>query len=265
MLISSWNVNGLRAVERKGALEECINVLQPEVLLLQEIKGHTEKFSPELLDESVYKKFFNPAEKAGYSGVSIWVHTSIEKSIEGFSKGMKGWKDNEGRIARVDFNDGLTIISVYVPNGGKSEEAYKDKLKFFTLLAKNYSALVKEGRRVIIGGDFNVARSELDLAEPEKHLEHTHFNKEVREHIEKISKVGFVDTFRERNPTKKEAYSYWDNFDFSLPKGTTPRSINKGWRLDIMFADTALNAEITKASIHTDILGSDHCPVSVVL
>ena len=154
---------------------------------------------------------------------------------------------------------------MYVPNGGKSEEAYKEKLSFFKLLTTYVKALQKEGNKVIIGGDFNVAHNEIDLAEPEKHRNHTHFNDEIRACIGTLIDAGLTDSYRIRNPDKKGAYSYWDNFSFSLPRGTKPRDVNSGWRLDYMLVDSETNDHIKEAQIHQNILGSDHCPVSIWL
>ena len=183
MKIYSWNVNGIRAVHKKGALFNFIKKEKPDILLIQEIKGTIDKFDEEILDESEYSKEFNPAEKPGYSGVSIWVKD--KNNIVEYKKSMKGWKDSEGRVLRVELKNGLIVFSVYVPNGGKSEEAYKDKLKFYETLSKNISELIEQGKNIIVGGDFNVARSEIDLARPDKFKDHTHFNKEVRSYMEK--------------------------------------------------------------------------------
>lgn len=260
MKIYSWNVNGLRAVHRKGALEEFLKTKKPDVLMLQEIKGKEEQFE-EIISASDYIKEFNSAEKPGYSGVSIWVKP--EYKVE-FKKGMPKWKDGEGRILKADIGK-LSLITVYVPNGGKSEEAYADKLKFYKLLAAYSKDLQAKGQSVLIGGDFNVARSELDLAEPEKHRKHTHFNDEVRKHMEMIIESNMVDTYRSRNPKKEGAYTYWDNFDFALPRGTKPREINKGWRIDFFLADKKLDKKIKKVEISNKVMGSDHCPILVEL
>ena len=246
MKIYSWNVNGLRAVHNKGALASFIKKENPCVLLLQEIKAKEEQL-PEGLFTDTYTQFYNSAEKAGYSGVAVWVHKREKKILKDFSKGMPRWKDGEGRVARCDFSNGLTIIGVYVPNGGKSEKAYKEKLEFFKLLAAHAKKLQKDGRKVVITGDFNVARSELDLAEPEKHKDHTHFNDEVRAAMEKLTEAGLVDTYRTRNQDKEGAYTYWDNFSFSLPRGTKPRDVNKGWRLDYILTDPATDKKIKSA------------------
>ena len=264
MRIYSWNVNGLRAVHNKGALESFIKKENPDVLLLQEIKVKEEQL-PEPLTDERFIRCYNSAEKAGYSGVAVWVHPRNKKIFKECTKGMPKWKDGEGRVVQCSFTNDLVVIGVYVPNGGKSDDAYKEKLHFLTLLASYAHKLQKEGKRVVITGDFNVAHSELDLAEPEKHQNHTHFNTEVRAHIKKMEEAGLIDTYRSRNLDEKGAYSYWDNFSFSLPRGTKPRDVNIGWRLDYVFADPATDKKIKQATIHQNILGSDHCPVSIHL
>ena len=264
MKVYAWNVNGLRAVHNKGALESFIKKENPDIILFQEIKAREEQLHETLTDDT-FIRFYNSAEKAGYSGVAIWVHPRNKKIFKSFSKGMPKWEDNEGRVAQCFLTNNTVIISVYVPNGGKSEEAYKEKLSFFKLLTTYVKALQKEGNKVIIGGDFNVAHNEIDLAEPEKHRNHTHFNDEIRACIGTLIDAGLTDSYRIRNPDKKGAYSYWDNFSFSLPRGTKPRDVNSGWRLDYMLVDSETNDHIKEAQIHQNILGSDHCPVSIWL
>lgn len=264
MKIYSWNVNGIRAVHKKGALDTFLKKEDPDILLIQEIKAKEDQL-PEDLTNETYIRCYNPAEKAGYSGVAVWVHPRNRNTVRGFSKGMPEWKDGEGRVIQCELTDGTVVITVYVPNGGKSEEAYREKLEFFTLLAAYAEKLRKDNRHVIVAGDFNVARDELDLAEPEKYRNHTHFNDEVRAHMEKLTKAGLTDTYRTRHPDEEGAYSYWDNFSFSLPRGTKPRDVNIGWRLDYIMVDAKTNKGIKEVCIHQNIFGSDHCPVSIKL
>ena len=262
MKIYSWNVNGIRAVFNKGALETFIKKEKPDIILFQEIKAKKDKL-PEELQDFDYTQFYNPAEKPGYAGTAIWVNNKHEKEIEGFSKGMPKWDDYEGRVTTCDFKNGLSVTSIYAPNGGKSEEHYKEKLKFYTTLASFANKMKDSKKKVIIGGDFNVARSDLDLSEPDKFRDHHHFNPEVKGKIEDMIKnANLVDTFRSRNPKKEGAYTYWDNFDFSL-KGVKPREVNKGWRIDYFFAEKNLDKKIKKVSIKDKIMGSDHCPILV--
>lgn len=262
--IYSWNVNGLRAVSRKGALADFLGKESPDVLLLQEIKMKEDQ-APEDLPDDDFETFYNSPEKPGYSGVAIWVNKKHASSVQKYEKGMPGWKDGEGRVAQCFLDGELVVISVYVPNGGKSDAAYAEKLEFFTLLAAYATKLQEEGYRIAVCGDFNVARSELDLSNPEKHRNHTHFNDEVRSHMEKLTQAGLVDSYRMRNPGEEGAFSYWDNFSFSLPRGTKPRDVNMGWRLDYCMVDERTNAAIAETHIHQNIYGSDHCPVSFSL
>ena len=259
MKIYSWNVNGIRAVERKEALAEFIETEKPDILLLQEIKGK-EDVIEEALQDYPYKRFYNPAEKAGYSGVAIWVSNNLEDEVIEFKKGMPKWDDVEGRVAQIHFKN-TVIISIYGPNGGKSEQAYEDKLRFFDLLKTYIYSLDK---RVIVGGDFNVARSDIDLSEPDKHRNHTHFNEEIKGKMETLLGKDFVDTFRSRNEGKEGCFTYWDNFDFKL-KGIKPRDVNKGWRIDYLVVDKKTNKEIKSADINNNVFGSDHCPISITL
>lgn len=264
MKIYSWNVNGIRAVHTKGALAQFIKKEDPDIVLLQETKAREEQL-PEELHNQNYTSFYHAAEKAGYSGTAVWVHIRNKKITKGFTKGMPKWRDTEGRIVQCELTDKRVVIGVYVPNGGKSEEAYQEKLQFLSTLAAYAEKLQKDGYQVIIGGDFNVARSELDLAKPEKHRNHIHFNHEVRSHMEQLIAAGLTDTYRTRNPDEVGAYTYWDNFSFSLPRGTKPRDVNEGWRLDYLLVDSKTDKKIKQAKIHQNIFGSDHCPVSVVL
>ena len=146
---------------------------------------------------------------------------------------MPKWEDNEGRVAQCFLTNNTVIISVYVHERRKIRRSIQGKLSFFKLLTTYVKALQKEGNKVIIGGDFNVAHNEIDLAEPEKHRNHTHFNDEIRACIGTLIDAGLTDSYRIRNPDKKGAYSYWDNFSFSLPRGTKPRDVNSGWRFGL--------------------------------
>jgi len=262
MKIFSWNVNGIRAVARKGALEEFINKCKPDVALFQEIKGKPEQFDENILNETNFKKYFHPAEKAGYSGVAVWVSQKYADKIGEIKKGIPTLNDKEGRIICADVDD-LSIFSVYVPNGGKSEEAFAHKLEFFSKFREHLINCKKNGRKIIVGGDFNVARTEIDLAQPEKNENNVCYTKSVREKMESFLSKEFIDTFREKYPDKKEAYTYWDNFDFSLPRGTKPREVNRGWRIDYMVVDTDTHKTTKNPDIHSEIMGSDHCPVSI--
>ena len=265
MDIVSWNVNGLRAVERKGALVECVERTKPSILLLQEIKGNTEQFSDDLIEPKGYQAHYYSSLKAGYSGVGIWVSDEItDFSIE---EGIPGWDtlnndDKAGRVLRVDIET-ISILSVYVPNGGKSEDAFKEKLKFYKALSEYADEIIKSGKICIIGGDYNVAHTDIDLAQPERHKEGVCASPPVRKEFSKLL-TKFTDTFRHLNPNAEGVYSYWDNFDRTL-RGVPPREINRGMRLDYFLVNKEAQDVVSSAKVHQDVLGSDHCPVSISL
>ena len=144
MRIYSWNVNGIRAVHNKGALATFIKKENPDIVLFQEIKAKEEQL-PEELQNPDYLHYYNAAEKAGYAGTAMWVHARNKKITKNFSKGMPKWDDTEGRITQCEFAGKKIVITVYVPNGGKSEEAYREKLDFLTTLAA-YAKKLQKGR-----------------------------------------------------------------------------------------------------------------------
>lgn len=255
MKIYSWNVNGIRAVERKGELEKFIATHKPDILLLQEIKGKPEVFSEYLTQNEIYTQHYHPAVKPGYSGVGIWAKKTLGE-FEVF-RGMKGWRDTEGRVITINSPNYPAIVSVYVPNGGKSPEAHKDKLSFYPTLRNH----LKNLKNFIVGGDFNCAYDEIDLAEPERHKNTIGFLPEEREQMGKFFEDGFMDSFRSRHPNKQQ-YTYWDNFDFKY-RGKKPRDINIGWRIDYLISDKITDKKIKRANINDDIFGSDHCPISI--
>ena len=264
MKIATWNVNGIRAVHRKGSLDDFIGKYSPDIILLQEIKGTPDKFPDELVEEDKYKKIYHSAERPGYSGVGVWVNNKYK--IKNFSKGMPAYEDVEGRVLRVDIDaeEKLSFISVYVPNGGKSEEAYMGKLDFYKKLKEYLDSISKSGRVCVLGGDMNCAEEDIDLAQPERHTNNVCFTKEIRLKF-KILKETMVDVFRHFYPETGGSYTYWDNFDFSLPKGTKPREINRGWRLDYLFVHKKDLKFVGKIEILDEVFGSDHCPVLLEL
>ena len=263
MKIVSWNVNGIRAVYNKGALDDFIQNHKPDAIFFQEIKASIEKIPKELLKYKSYECFYHPAERPGYSGVAVWVKSKDKNKI--IKKGMKGFTDKEGRVLSVDIDKNITLVSVYVPNGGKSEEAYKEKLKFYKLLTAHIKTLEKNKKTVILGGDFNCAEKEIDLAQPERHLNNVCFREDIRKEFEVFRKNKFIDVFRHFYPDKKDSYTYWDNFDFSLPKGKKPREINRGWRLDYFFVSEKNIKKVSSVEILDKVMGSDHCPVMITL
>ena len=251
MKIQSWNVNGLRAIQRKG-FEEFFVEQQPDILLIQETKAHPDQvdFSEAFRDWHV---FWNSAEKKGYSGVATF---SREEPLDvktgiGISK-----HDTEGRVLTLEFPD-FHLVNVYTPNAQNElrrldyrQEWDRDFLKFVRRLEKK--------KPVIFGGDLNVAHTEIDLARPKQNRQSAGFSDEERAGFDNIVKTGFIDSFRRFHPDEPDHYSWW-----SYRGGARARNV--GWRIDYFCVSPQLESRIASTAIRSEIMGSDHCPVELVL
>ncbi len=248
--IYSWNVNGIRAIAKKGFLE-WVKKSKGDIICLQEIKAQPEQIPDEIKNIKGFQSFWFSAERKGYSGVGTLTKIKPEKSINGF--GNKKF-DIEGRVIFSEFEK-FVLANVYFPNGGRGPERVKYKLDFydelFFYLQKNYS----NRKGIIVTGDYNTAHKEIDLAHPKENENNTGFLPEEREWIDKIINLGYVDVFRKFNQ-KPGWYTYWDNF-------TRARDRNIGWRIDYFMVSEDFVDKVISANIHTDIMGSDHCPVSI--
>jgi exodeoxyribonuclease-3 len=293
MKIITWNVNGIRAVERKGEIQKLIENENPDVLLIQEIKGKKEQFSKYLTQNQQYKQFYHSAEKPGYAGTGIWINDAFLKQVQRFRFNMhvpstrksrsvdmyeayveddsvhttymfdadrvhKFKTDmDEGRISHISFmydKKIYDIASIYFPNGGKSEEAWHDKLVFFNKTLEYMDRLRKQGHEVIIGGDMNVAHTEIDLARPKENDGKIGFHPDGRAWMDDVIKNGWVDVWRAKNPDVKGVYSWWD-------VKTRARDRNVGWRIDYFLIDSDSLDRVTRIEYLTEQLGSDHCPL----
>jgi exodeoxyribonuclease-3 len=260
MRIISWNVNGLRAVERKESLGEFVNDYSPDILLLQETKSKPEQV--EFLDTVYpdYKKFYVSAEKPGYSGVAIWMKVGLEAQVRNleFTAGMPNDPVlDEGRIARVDFTlnkHDFSVLGTYFPNGGKSDEAWQHKLKFYEAWLDYVNSIRTTGRKVIWTGDVNCAHQALDLARPKDNDGKIGFHPQERAWLDRWQEAGWTDVWRYLNPTKTEVYSWWHMISRS-------RGRNVGWRIDYFWIDEALMSNVKNIAYLNDQMGSDHCPV----
>lgn len=248
MKIISWNVNGIRAVNKKG-FYDWFKKTKPDILCLQEIKAEVEKIPPELLKINGYYSYFNPAEKKGYSGLAVY---SKQEPLEVDNKLGFSRFDSEGRFLNLKFKN-FSLINLYMPQGGRAKENLDYKLEVYDFLL-SYLKQLKD-QKIIIAGDFNIASTELDLARPKENKNNTMFTPEEREKIEKLSKLGFVDSFRKIHPNLRK-YSWWPYF-------YNARERNLGWRIDYIFISKKLVLNVKKANIETAIKGSDHCPVSL--
>ncbi len=262
MKIISWNVNGIRAVERKGELQNLIKKYAPGILCLQEIKAQAVQL--EFLEKSFpeFEKFYHPAQKKGYAGTAIWIKKEITKTLSAleFVTSFSNFDDNEGRVIRVDFQkDGkkFSIFSIYAPNGGKSEEAWHNKIKFYREFRLFVNALREQDRKIFFCGDWNVAHQEVDLFHPKKNDGKIGFHPVERAEFSKYIAQGWVDVFREKYP-KKVIYSWWHVI-------SRARDRNIGWRIDYFFADKSMLPQIKSIEYLNSQMGSDHCPVEITI
>jgi exodeoxyribonuclease-3 len=254
MKIISWNVNGLRAVHRKGNWN-WLMIERPDIFCLQEIKATADQLPEEIRTPHGYHAYFDsPKEKKGYSGVAIYSKVKPEK-VE-HALGFKHL-DVEGRLVIAYFKD-FVLLNGYFPNGGGGPERLKYKLEFYDEFLKFIEKLRKSGKSIIFCGDINTAHEEIDLARPKENSENTGFLPVERAWIDEVMNYGYVDTYRHFNPTKTGAYSYWD-------MKTAARERNVGWRIDYFFVSSDLLPRIKKAEIFSQIYGSDHCPVLLEL
>ncbi len=251
MKIISWNVNGIRAVERKGDLEAFLENHNPDVFLIQETKCKEDQVQSLIKKYADYEQFYHSAEKPGYAGTAIWVKKGLGDVK--FETGMSDFEDIEGRIARVDIEN-LVILGVYFPNGGKSNEAWDGKLVFYEKFLSYVNALRKEGKQVIFAGDVNCAHEPIDLARPEDNDGKIGFHPDERAHLSQWIGEGWIDVWRDRNSNVTDVYSWWHVI-------TRARLRNVGWRIDYFFVDEALLSKIKHVEYLTDQMGSDHCPV----
>ena len=261
MKIYSWNVNGLRAVLKKGALQDMVAKERPDILCLQETKAQQGQAE---VDFAEYEELWNSAERAGYSGTAIFTKIKPLAVRYGFpaeiEASIDGWKDafgdarKEGRVLAAEYED-FYLINVYVPN----EKDDLGRLKYRELVwdraLLEYMRQLDKVKPVLVCGDFNVAHEEIDLARPKQNEGHAGFTKEGRQGMTNYLSAGFIDTYRALHPEEVK-YSWW-----SYRGGA--RAKNVGWRIDYFLASARLAERIERAEIHDDILGSDHCPISV--
>lgn len=262
MKVITWNVNGIRAVERKKEIQKLVSEQAPDVLMLQETKGNPEQFSNFLVAHPDYQQFYASAEKAGYAGTSIWVQSEAADSLGQltFNTEMPGNPNaNEGRIAHLSFSnkgEPWDILSIYFPNGGKSEQAWQEKLVFYDRTHDYMNALRKQGHVVLVGGDMNVAHNEIDLARPKSNDGKIGFHPSERAWMDRLIADGWTDIWRERNPGVTDVYSWWH----MLTKG---RERNVGWRIDYFLIDQSCSNRVKEVSYLDQQMGSDHCPMLI--
>lgn len=252
LTLLSWNVNGLRAAERKGFLV-WVKKAQPDILCLNETKSRPEQLSGELINIPGYESHFSSAEKKGYSGVAIYTKIKPLSIKTTFNKKF----DSEGRFMQAEYQK-FTLLNIYFPNGGASAMRLNYKLDFYKTFLSYIEKLRAAGQSIIFCGDMNTAHRAIDLARPEANSKTSGFLPEERAWIDKLIDQGYLDTFRVFHPDQKDAYSWWD-------LKTRARERNVGWRIDYFFISKDLKPRLQDAFILPDVPGSDHCPVGIKL
>ena len=262
MKLYSWNVNGIRAVLSKGLLQKFIEDHDPDILCLQETKAERGQVE---LDMPQYTEHFFSAVKKGYSGTAIFSKVPALNYIDGFPKDIiekydvtgdtYGDPNAEGRVIAAEF-DQFWVVTVYTPNskGDLSRLELREKHWDNAFLA--YMQQLEETKPVLFSGDLNVAHAEIDLANPKANVGKHGFTDEERAGFQAFVDAGFVDTFRTAYPDKTDAYSWWTHW-------ANARVRNIGWRIDYWLASKDIAARVKNPQIHPDVLGSDHCPVSI--
>ncbi|WP_461207454.1 exodeoxyribonuclease III [Clostridium sp. DL1XJH146] len=252
MKIYSWNVNGLRAIEKKDFFG-WVNEEKPDVLCIQETKIQEHQLTDSHKDVEGYHSYFSFAEKKGYSGVAVYSKEQPISVKHGI--GIEQY-DNEGRILILEYAKYI-LFNIYFPNGQMSEKRLEYKLGFYDALFKYCDILKDEGKKLVICGDYNTAHNEIDLKNPKSNKDRSGFLIIEREWLDDIIKRGYVDTFRKLYPEEVK-YSWW-SYRFSARKN------NAGWRIDYHFVTDNLLNKVKDAYILNDVMGSDHCPVVVEL
>jgi len=252
--ILSWNVNGIRAAQRKGFLE-WLQKESPDILCIQETKAEKEQLDRELLQPEGYLSYWNNSKtKRGYSGTSIFTKFKPYKISSGL--GVSEF-DQEGRTIVAEF-DHLVLFNIYFPNGKASPERLKFKLDFYEAFQKRAEAELKKGKKVLMCGDINTAHHPIDLARPKENESISGFLPIEREWLDRFEEAGFQDTFRIYHPEEAEKYTWW-----SMRSGARERNV--GWRIDYFYCSENLKDSVKDAFILPDVLGSDHCPIGVQL
>lgn len=252
MKIYSWNVNGIRAIKNKGFIE-WISEEQPDILCVQETKIQENQIVDELKNIEGYYSYFSCAEKKGYSGVATY--TKQRPISVTYGIGVERF-DNEGRILITEFEK-FTLFNIYFPNGQRDEERLNYKMDFYDELLAYCEMLKLKGKKLIICGDYNTAHKEIDLKNPKANEKYSGFLPIERAWMDKFLSYGYVDTFRYIHGSEIK-YSWW-SYRFKA------REKNVGWRIDYFFVTEELLSELKEANILNDVVGSDHCPVNIIL
>ncbi len=253
MRIISLNLNGIRSAWNKGLLP-WLEAQQADVVCLQEIKAQTGDLTPEMLAPDGLAAYYHCAEKKGYSGVGLWCRKRPDRVVEGLGHGEF---DAEGRFIRADFGT-LSVVSLYLPSGSSSPERQEAKFRFMACFLPLLAEMAKEGREVIVCGDWNIAHKEIDLRNWKSNQKNSGFLPEERAWMSRVlDEAGWVDVYRRLHPEATDAcYTWWSNRGQAWAK-------NVGWRLDYQLATPGIAATARTATIWKETRFSDHAPLII--
>jgi exodeoxyribonuclease III len=248
----SWNINGIRAAEKKG-FTTWLGGTGAQVVAVQEIKAQPDQLSPALLQPAGYHAAFNSAEKKGYSGVATYSTRPPIKTSTGLGDPRF---DADGRVLVTEFEP-FVLFNIYFPNGGRGPEWVAHKLAFYQRFLDVAQGYMCSGRAIVATGDFNTAYAEIDIARPKENSKTSGFMPEERASLGEYFEAGLIDTFRYLHPETVK-YTWWDMV-------SRARERNVGWRLDYFLVSPDLKDRIVAAEIFDQVPGSDHCPISLDL
>lgn len=254
--IASWNINGMRASADKG-LRQWLAQTQAQVVCLQEVRALPEQIPEDLRQPADWHAAYAPAQRLGYSGVALWARQPWHELRTGLGESRF---DGEGRLQWARFGQ-LWVVGGYFPNGnGKDRDLSRIpyKLEFYEALRRQLHPLLDAGAPVVVLGDWNTAPHPIDLARPKENEKTSGFRPEEREALQLWLQSGWTDAFRHLHPEKSGAYSWW-----SQRAGV--RAKNIGWRIDLALVSPAALPWLVGAALHPEVVGSDHCPISVEL
>ena len=247
MKLISWNVNGLRAIYKKD-FQKSFQELDPDMLCIQETKMQEGQLD---VNFEGYEKYFNYAQRKGYSGTAIFTKIKPQKVTYGIGCSTH---DQEGRVITLEFEE-FYLVNCYTPNSGRELARLEYRMEWEDAF-RNYLQLLDKTKPIILCGDLNVAHNEIDLKNPSTNKHNAGFTNEEREKMTELLEAGFIDSFRHLYPDVKEVYSWWSYMFHAREK-------NAGWRIDYFIVSDKIKEKIEDSKILTKVFGSDHCPVEL--
>lgn len=250
--IFSWNVNGIRAIQNKGFIE-WLNTNGGDIICLQETKAQPDQIDESIKNQKGFSSYWFSAEKKGYSSIAIYTKPDPLKVTNGFNN---QYFDNEGRVMFAEYEK-FVLVNVYFPNGGRGPERVQYKLDFYDELFFHIEKNYRKRKGIIVVGDYNTAHEDIDVFDPVKYSKSSGFLPEERKWIDNLINLGYVDVFRKFNKEPGQ-YTYWDQV-------IRAREKNLGWRIDYFMVSNDIAEKVTEAKIHPEVMGSDHCPISITI